>query len=212
MSDAFPVLKGSPICASAQAQNRPLIYRLQGVTLAWMLVECGVSLFAAATAHSAALLAFGADSLVELLSASVVLLAFAPSLRITQAQAAQWAGILLFVLAGLVGIAATVALLTGARPGTSCGGIWITAAALIVMPVLAWCKRKAASATGNRALAADAVQSATCAYLAAITLISLGVSAVFHIPWVDAAAALAAIPILIAEGRRALRGEPCGCC
>ena len=44
---------------------------LQGITLVWMLVECGVSLYGAVTAHSSALLAFGADSFVELLSATV---------------------------------------------------------------------------------------------------------------------------------------------
>jgi divalent metal cation (Fe/Co/Zn/Cd) transporter len=80
------------------------------------------------------------------------------------------------------------------------------------MPMLAWAKRKAAQRTNNRALAADAVQSATCAYLAAITLIGLAINAIWHIHWVDSAAALLALPILIVEGRRALRGESCGCC
>lgn len=73
-------------------------------------------------------------------------------------------------------------------------------------------KRKIARETDNRALAADAVQSATCAYLAAITLAGLGVNALFHIRWVDSAAALVAIPMLVVEGRKALRGEACGCC
>ena len=49
---------------------------LQWITLTWMLLECGASLWAAAQAHSVALLAFGADSLVEMLSATVVLLQF----------------------------------------------------------------------------------------------------------------------------------------
>lgn len=49
---------------------------LQGVTVIWMLIKCGVSLLAAARAHSPAMLAFGSHSLVELLSAGVVLLHF----------------------------------------------------------------------------------------------------------------------------------------
>ena len=40
----------------------------------------------------------------------------------------------------------------------------------MVMPILSKAKRKAAFEADNRALAADAVQSATCAYLAAISL------------------------------------------
>jgi divalent metal cation (Fe/Co/Zn/Cd) transporter len=80
------------------------------------------------------------------------------------------------------------------------------------MPMLAWAKRRVAQRTNNRALAADAVQSATCAYLAAITLVGLVINAIWHIHWVDSAAALLALPILIVEGRRALRGVSCGCC
>jgi len=63
----------------------------------------------------------------------------------------------------------------------------------------------------NSALAADATQSATCAYLAAITLLGLVVFALWRITWVDSIAALAAVPILIVEGRRAWRGEGCVC-
>ena len=57
-------------------RNRLIV--LQSLTLAWMLVECAVSLLSAARAHSPALLAFGFDSFVELLSASLVVLALVP--------------------------------------------------------------------------------------------------------------------------------------
>jgi divalent metal cation (Fe/Co/Zn/Cd) transporter len=50
-------------------------------------------------------------------------------------------------------------------------------------------------------MAADAVQSATCAYLAALTIAGLGINALFHIHWVDSAAALAAVPILIIKAQ-----------
>jgi divalent metal cation (Fe/Co/Zn/Cd) transporter len=176
-----------------------------------MLVECGVSLYGAVTAHSPALLAFGADSFVELLSATVVLLALVPSFPLTKDRAAWLAGILLFVLAGIVALVTVLSLLYRVKPATSCSGIAITLAALFVMPILALAKRRAAQRANNRALAADAVQSATCAYLAAITLAGLAINAVWHISWVDSAAALLALPILIVEGRRALRGESCAC-
>ena len=185
---------------------------LQGITLVWMLAECGVSLYGAVTAHSPALLAFGADSLIELLSATVVLVAITPSFPLTKDLAARLTGILLFVLAGVVALVALLSLLYRVKPQTSCSGIVITLAALLVMPVLAWMKRKAAQQTNNRSLAADAVQSATCAYLAAMTLAGLAINALWHIGWVDSAAALLAFPILIIEGRRAFRGDSCGYC
>jgi divalent metal cation (Fe/Co/Zn/Cd) transporter len=99
----------------------------------------------------------------------------------------------------------------GVQPEVSLSGIAITAAALIVMPILAWLKRKTAKSAKNRALAADAVQSATCFYLAAITMGGLLINAAWHVHWVDFVAALAALPLLVLEGRRALRGEVCQC-
>ena len=90
-------------------------------------------------------------------------------------------------------------------------GIGVTVAALIVMPVLSRAKRRAAKTTGNLALGADAVQSATCAYLAALTLGGLALNAAFQIRWIDPLAALLAVPIICVEGKSALKGTPCRC-
>ena len=182
---------------------------LQWITLAWMVLECGGSLWAAAQAHSVALLAFGSDSLIEMLSAGVVLLQFLPRFPLKKIHADRAAAILLFLLAGMVVCIAVLARSTPVE--ASCLGITVTALALLVMPVLAWMKRRQARAMNNRALAADATQSATCAYLAGVTLAGLAIDALWHIAWVDTVAALAAVPILIVEGRRAWRGEGCGC-
>ncbi len=200
-------------CGDARLRTTPqAVFWLQGITLAWMLVETAGSLYSAKQAHSAALLAFGSDSLVELLSATVVLLSFLPNFSLSKERAERWAWILLFVLAGVVALAAMASLVYRVRPETSSLGIGITIAALIIMPLFAWGKRRTAHAIQNRALAADAVQSATCAYLAALTLAGLAINAAFHIHWIDSVAALAALPILIVEGRGAMRGESCGCC
>src|SRR5437588_11254545 len=75
---------------------------LQYITIGWMIVECTLSLTAAAQAHSVALLAFGSDSLIELLSASVVLLQFLPRFPLKRAHAERTAAVLLYLLAGAV--------------------------------------------------------------------------------------------------------------
>ena len=185
---------------------------LQGVTLTWMLVEFGVSVYAALAAHSPAMLAFGSDSLVELLSATVVILQWIPGIAISERRASRAAGVLLFVLAFVVAAIAIASLALRLRPETSRAGIGITVAALIVMPVLAALKRREARRNKNAALAADAVQSATCAYIALIALAGLAVNAAFHIAWFDSISALTAIPILIKEGRSSWQGHTCGCC
>jgi hypothetical protein len=178
-----------------------------------MVLESVGSLFAAARAHSVALAVFGSDSLIELLSAVVVLLQFLPRFPLKRSHAERSAAVLLFLLAGAVVCIAFLKWISPPEMGiqTSCLGIAVTALALVVMPVLAWLKRRQARAMGNRALAADATQSATCAYLAAVTLAGLGAFALWHISWVDTAAALAAVPIVIVEGVRSWRGEACGC-
>ena len=191
---------------------RPTILRLQAVTLAWMLVECGVALYSAITAHSVAVLAFGADSVVELLSAAIVLLRFLPVPALSEHKAARLAGGLLYVLAAVVLALAVGSLLLGVRARTSPAGIAITIAALLVMPVLASLKRRESRRTGSRALAADAAQSATCAWLALTALAGLAANALFHIQWLDAVAALIAVPLLISEARTAWQGQSCACC
>lgn len=185
---------------------------LQGLTITWMLVECSVALSSAYRARSVALLSFGADSFVELLSATVVVLQFVPGAHVSERAAARKASVLLYVLAGVVTAVCLYSLVNGLRAEMSVGGIAITGTALLIMPVLARRKRQKARELSNRALAADAVQSATCGYLALLTLVSLVTNAVFEIRWVDPVAGLLAVPILVIEGRKAWKGEQCGCC
>lgn len=196
----------------ARTSTQKRVVRLQMVTLAWMLVECSLALYSAWRAKSVSLLAFGSDSLVEVISAGVVLLQFAPSCKISQSRAARACGLLLFVLAGVVVFIAVGGIWLHVDADMSIPGIVVTVGALLMMPTLARLKRRAAEDLGDRALRADAVQSATCAYVAAITLAGLLLRWMFGVHWVDQLAALAAVPILIVEGRRALKGQTCSCC
>ena len=197
------------------ASRAPILW-LQSITVLWMLVELAISARAAFTARSPALLAFASDSLVELLSATVVLLQFLPAPRVSERAATRAAAILLYALAAIVAVIALVSLLQHDHPHPSRLGMAITLAALIAMPILAALKRRHARLTSNAALAADAVQSATCAYLALITLAGLALNAIFHArfhaAWIDPAAALLAIPILLQEANQARRGHTCACC
>jgi len=190
------------------------IRRVQALTIVWMSVEAAVSLVAAWAAHSPALLAFGGDSAIELLSAAVVLWAFTHRVNIhnKEKRAARVAGILLFVLAGYVTVISTMALLGYSEPEPSYAGIVILIAAAAIMPWLAKQKRKLSATTGSAALRADAAQSDLCAYLSAIALIGLSVNAILHVSWADPVAALAVTPLILWEGKEAVRGKSCNCC
>jgi divalent metal cation (Fe/Co/Zn/Cd) transporter len=198
--------------ASPDAIRR--IQRVQTVTIAWMSVEAVVSLFAAWRAHSPALLAFGGDSAIELFSAVVVLWRFRARATHEHAerQAAHVAGALLFALAAFVAITSVTSLLGYSEPKPTLLGIAILVAAAAVMPWLAREKRRLSGATGSAALRADAGQSALCAYLSLIALAGLAINAIWHVQWADPIAALAILPLVIWEGREAMRGKACGCC
>jgi divalent metal cation (Fe/Co/Zn/Cd) transporter len=190
------------------------IQRIQAITIIWMSVEAAVSLSAAWMARSPALLAFGGDSGIELLSAAVVLWRFRAHVVQENAErlAAQVAGALLFVLATLVATTSVLTLLGHIEPKPTILGIVVLVAAAAIMPWLAKAKRKLSSATESAAMRADSSQSALCAYLSLIALAGIGVNVIWHLPWADTLAALIITPVIVWEGREAMRGKPCGCC
>lgn len=190
-----------------------LIQRVQTVTIAWMSVEAVVSLFAAWRARSPALLAFGGDSAVELLSAVVVLWRFRTTAHEdAERRAARVAGALLFALSAFVAVTSVASLLGYSEPKQTFLGIAILVAAAVVMPRLAKEKRRLSGTTGSAALRADAAQSALCAYLSVIALAGLAINSMWHLKWADPLAALAIVPLIVWEGREAMRGKTCSCC
>jgi divalent metal cation (Fe/Co/Zn/Cd) transporter len=190
------------------------IQQIQAMTICWMTVEAAVSLAAAWMARSPALLAFGGDSAIELLSAIVVLWRFRAHADQEQSEkrAARIAAVLLFILAAYVAVASARTLLGYSEPKTTYVGIAVLVAAAAIMPWLAKEKRKLSAITGSAALRADAAESALCAYLALVALIGLGINAIWHIWWADPIAALVIVPLILWEGWEAMRGKACGCC
>jgi divalent metal cation (Fe/Co/Zn/Cd) transporter len=190
------------------------IQRIQAITIVWMTIEAVASLSAAWIARSPALLAFGGDSTIELLSAVVVLRRFRGHDKQERAErrAARIAGALLFVLAAYVIAASALTLLGYSEPRRTYLGIVILLSAALGMPFLAKEKRKLSTATDSAALRADEAQSAVCACLSVIALVGLGINAIWHITWADPVAAFAIAPLILWEGREAIRGKPCACC
>jgi divalent metal cation (Fe/Co/Zn/Cd) transporter len=189
------------------------VQRIQAVTIAWMSVETALSLSAAWTGRSPALAAFGGDSAVELLSATVVLWRFRThASEHAEKRAARITGGLLLALIAYVVLASAMSLLGYSKPTTNYLGIAVLVGAVLIMPMLAKEKRRLSTQTGSAALRADAAESALCAYLSIITLMGLLVHAIWHIAWADPVAALAITPLIAFEAREAWRGNACGCC
>jgi divalent metal cation (Fe/Co/Zn/Cd) transporter len=198
---------------SAAFRSSRRILHLQVFTMVWMMVEAAVSLFAAWRAHSPALLGFGGDSAIELLSAAVVFWRFCSNSNpeLAERYAARIAGALLIVLALFVAITSVLSLLGYRQPQTSRLGIAVLLLAAVIMPWLAREKRKLAAATSSAALRADAAESALCGYLAWIALAGVLLNALWAKSWADPLAALLLIPLILREGWEALHSSKPSC-
>jgi divalent metal cation (Fe/Co/Zn/Cd) transporter len=188
------------------------IRRVQVITIAWMSTEAALSLWAAWSARSPALAAFGGDSAVELLSAVVVLWIFRSHASAQmELNAARVSGGLLFLLAAYVVSASAMALLGYSEPKVSSLGIVVLVAAALIMPLLAREKHHLSALTGSAALRADAAESTVCAYLSVIALAGLVLHASWRLRWADPMAALLIVPLILYEGWEAIQDKACSC-
>ncbi len=184
---------------------------LQYASIAWMTVEAVVGIAAGAIAGSIALIGFGADSVIELFSSSVLIwrLREGPQGEQRERSALRLVGWSFVALALYVGLEATRDLVLRRAPEASYLGIVLAASALLAMPVLARAKRRVAARLGSGAMHADSRQADFCAYLSGILLAGLMLNARFHWWWADPAAALLTVPLIVGESVRALRGKTC---
>jgi divalent metal cation (Fe/Co/Zn/Cd) transporter len=190
-------------------------FRLEWFTAGWMLIEAAVAIASGAAANSLSLIAFGADSLIELASAGVLLWRLDVEMRrgaefpeTVEQRASRIGGALLFVLAAYVVASAAYGLWVREGQEFSTPGLVIAALAIPVMWWLARAKMRVANQIGSRALRADAIESITCGYLSGIVV--LGLIAQFLMPgwwWIDSVASLAIVVLLIKEGREAWEDE-----
>ncbi|MDQ2815568.1 MAG: cation transporter [Actinomycetota bacterium] len=187
--------------------------RLEWFSIAWMLAEASVAVTAGLIAGSLALTSFGFDSVIELVSASLVLRrlraeqAGAPADEQAERRVLRVIAVTFFALACYVIIGAAISLATQAHPERSPVGIGLTVSSLLVMPVLGWRKRRVGAALGNPLVVADSAETILCATLAATTLLGLVLFAAFGWWQADPVAALAVAYFAVREGREAWHGE-----
>jgi cation diffusion facilitator family transporter len=192
---------------------------LEYLTVGWNVVEGVVSVAAALSAGSVALLGFGIDSFVETTSGLVLIWRLRAERQTSDPEqverldrrAHRLVGLSLFLLAGYVAFEAVSALLTREQPEPSPAGLVITSLSLAVMWWLARAKRRTARDLGSRAMEADSFQTTACFWLSWVTLAGIGLNAALGWWWADPVAALAMTYFLASEGREAWRGEECGC-
>jgi divalent metal cation (Fe/Co/Zn/Cd) transporter len=195
--------------AAGAARLRRRGFWLEYATMAWMVAEAAVAITAGLIAASIALVGFGLDSVIELLSAVIVIWQLRGEVagQDRETRAVRLIGLTFFALAAYLTVQSVSDLATAARPGQSLLGLAVTAAALVVMPVLALAKRRTGQALGNRTLVADSAETAFCAFTSAAALLGVGLNAWLGWWWADPAAALVIAALAVKEGIECWEGE-----
>lgn len=194
------------------AERRATLHRrvrlIVGFTITYNVIEGIIAVSAGAAASSAALIGFGLDSFIEVLSAVAV------AWQYTRKDPERWEkptvraiGIAFFALAAYVSVDAMLAL-AGAEPVEhSPLGIGIAVASLVVMPALAWFQFRTGRELGSRSVQADAKQLLLCVSLSGTVLIGLLLNSLFGWWWADSIAALVVAVLALREGIEAWRGD-----
>lgn len=190
--------------------------RLTMLTLVWVGAEALLGLVSAWRACSVSLAAFGLDSLIELASAAVVLWRVGREANPQQRAHAEKvslrvAAVCLLLLAVYVAAAAVHGLLAGTAATLSRMGLFVTASAVVLMPLLGRAKRRVGMQLGSSAMVADARQADFCAMQALVVLLGLLANHWWHLPQADSIASLLLVPLIVREGVRALQNKGCGC-
>lgn len=180
---------------------------LEYASMAWMTVEAAVAVTAGIAASSVALVGFGLDSVIEFCAAAIVVWQLRGGGEERETRAVKLIGVTFFALAAYLAVESIHDLATQSRPGQSVAGLAVTAAALVVMPLLALAKHRTGRALGNRTLIADAAESAFCAFTSGAALLGVGLNAGLGWWWADPVAALVIAALAVKEGLEAWEGE-----
>jgi len=180
------------------------------ITIAYNLVEAVVAITAGTLASSGALVAFGLDSTIEVLSAAAVAWQF------TRRDPERWErgtlrviAVAFFALAAYVTSSSVLALVLRTDVEHSTLGIVITAASVVLMPFLSLAERRAGRELGSATAIADSKQTLLCTYLSAAVLIGLVLNSLLGWWWADAVAGLVIAVFAVREGVEAWRGDAC---
>lgn len=201
-------LSAPTITEQRRAQLHRRVRFIVGFTITYNVIEAIVAIIAGSQASSGALIAFGLDSVIEVLSAVAVAWQF------TRTDPERWEkvtvkliAIAFFALAAYVTIDSILAL-TGTTPVEhSPLGIGIAVLSLIVMPALAWFEYRTGRELNSKSVMADAKQLVLCVYLSGTVLLGLVLNSLFGWDWADPVAALIVAFLAVCEGLEAWRGD-----
>jgi divalent metal cation (Fe/Co/Zn/Cd) transporter len=191
---------------AAASAALPRAIRLEWITIAWNVVEVGITIGLGVAAGSLALIAFGLDSMVEVFASLVVVwhLRGDRASHRRHRRGLTLVGLAFILLAVILLGGGLVRLASGAMPEESPLGIAYLAVTAVVMFTLARLKAADGRALANGPLASEARVTFLDGLLACGILVALVLNAVAGWWWADAIAAIAVGVLAAMEGRENL--------
>jgi cation diffusion facilitator family transporter len=197
---------------AASLERRQELHRravwLEYFTVGWNVIEGAVAIGAGIIAGSVALIGFGVDSSIEVISALGLLWRLrkaGPDATVQEESGAERRALYVvaatfFLLAAYITYEAATGLLGREAPDRSTVGLILSVLSLVIMPVLAWWKQRTGRQMGSRALVADAAETWVCSYLSLALLAGVGLHELFGWWWADPVGALAMLPVILWQG------------
>jgi len=201
---------GTPLSTARRLLLQRRVRWIVAATISYNVIEAIVAISAGTVASSTALVGFGLDSIVEVLSAAAVAWQFAgrdPEAR--ERTALKVIAVSFFGLALYVAVDAVLALTGVHQPEHSTVGIILAAVSLAIMPFLSLLERRTGKELGSASAIADSKQTLVCSYLSAAVLVGLLLNTLFGWTWADPVAGLVVVVFAVREGLEAWRGDAC---
>lgn len=197
-----------PLTGERRAVLHKRVRRIVATTIGYNVLEAVVAIGAGAAASSSALIGFGLDSVIEVLSAVAIAWQF------TRRQPERWdavtaraVAVAFFLLAAYVTVDSVLTLSGAQHVEHSPVGIGIAALSQVTMPALAWVERRTGRELGSASVVADSRQLLVCMELSGTVLVGLLLNSLVGWAWADPVAALVVAALAVREGLEAWRGE-----
>lgn len=200
----------APLSAARRSVLQRQVRWIVAATITYNVIEAVIAIAAGTVASSTALIGFGLDSIVEVLSAAAVAWQFAgrdPEAR--ERTTLKVIAVSFFGLALYVTVDAALTFAGLREPEHSTVGIVLASVSLAVMPFLSLLERRTGKELGSASAIADSKQTLVCSYLSAAVLIGLLLNTLFGWAWADPVAGLVVVVFAVREGLEAWRGDAC---
>jgi divalent metal cation (Fe/Co/Zn/Cd) transporter len=195
------------------------------ITIFYNVAEGIISVFFGTSDETLALLGFGVDSFVEVISGIGILhMVFRmrksgddPASRDNfEKTALRITGFSFYLLTTGLVVGSILNVLYGSVPETTVPGIIISSISIATMWFLMTYKKKVGEKLNSEAIIADANCTKTCFYLSIVLLVSSGLYEIFRIGYIDIAGSLAIAWFAFSEGKEAFekaksKSLSCGC-